>query len=80
MQLELINESLAALQVKHKELNKPRTSVGFRMDWQLNLISQIAISKKPNPIFLLFRKYYIYLPCNSGRYQPCSMGLFIDRH
>ena len=32
MQLELINESLAALQVKHKELNKPRTSVGFRMD------------------------------------------------
>ena len=32
MQLELINESLAALQVKHKELNKPRTPVGFRMD------------------------------------------------
>ena len=32
MQLELLNESLAALQVKHKELNKPRNPVGFRMD------------------------------------------------
>ena len=32
MQLELLNESLAALQVQHKELNKPRTPVGFRMD------------------------------------------------
>ena len=32
MQLELLNESLAALQVQHKELNKPRNPVGFRMD------------------------------------------------
>jgi len=31
MQLELLNESLAALQVKHKELNEPRNPVGFRM-------------------------------------------------
>ena len=30
-QLELVNESLAALQVKHKELNEPRNPVGFRM-------------------------------------------------
>ena len=31
MQLELINESLAALQVKHKDLNEPRKPIGFRM-------------------------------------------------
>ena len=30
IQLELINESLAALQVKHKELNKPRNPIGFK--------------------------------------------------
>ena len=29
MQLELINETLAELQVKHKELNKPRPKIGF---------------------------------------------------
>ena len=29
MQLELINETLAELQVKNKELNKPRRPVGF---------------------------------------------------
>jgi len=29
MQLELINETLAELQVKHKELNKPRPRIGF---------------------------------------------------
>jgi hypothetical protein len=29
MQLELINESLAELQVKNKEINKPRIQVGF---------------------------------------------------
>ena len=29
MQLELINETLAELQVKHKELNKPRQRIGF---------------------------------------------------
>ena len=29
MQIELINESLAELQVKNKELNKPRAKVGF---------------------------------------------------
>ena len=32
MQLELLNESLAALHVKHRELNKPRKPVGFRID------------------------------------------------
>jgi hypothetical protein len=32
MQLELINQSLAELQVKHKELNKPRTPIGFKMN------------------------------------------------
>ena len=31
MQLELVNESLAALQVKHKELNEVRKPVGFRL-------------------------------------------------
>jgi hypothetical protein len=30
MQLELINETLAELQVKSKELNKPRNPVGFK--------------------------------------------------
>ena len=30
MQLELINQTLAELQVGNKELNKPRNSVGFR--------------------------------------------------
>jgi len=30
MQLELLNESLAVLQVKHKELNKPRNPTGFK--------------------------------------------------
>ena len=30
MQLELINESLAELQVKNKELNKPRKPIGFQ--------------------------------------------------
>jgi predicted nucleic acid-binding Zn-ribbon protein len=29
IQLELINESLAELQVKNKELNKPRNPIGF---------------------------------------------------
>ena len=29
MQLELINETLSELQVKNKELNKPRTPIGF---------------------------------------------------
>ena len=29
MQLELINETLAELQVKHKALNKPRNPIGF---------------------------------------------------
>jgi len=29
MQLELINETLAELQVKNKELSKPRTKIGF---------------------------------------------------
>ena len=29
IQLELINETLAELQVKHKELNKPRPRIGF---------------------------------------------------
>jgi len=29
MQLELINESLAELQVKHKEISKPRNPIGF---------------------------------------------------
>ena len=32
MQLELLNESMAALHVKHRELNKPRKPVGFRID------------------------------------------------
>jgi hypothetical protein len=32
MQLELINQSLAELQVKHKELNKPRTPIGFKIN------------------------------------------------
>jgi len=32
MQLELLNESLAALSVQHKELNKPRNPIGFRRD------------------------------------------------
>ena len=31
MQLELINETLAELQVKNKELDKPRRPVGFRL-------------------------------------------------
>jgi len=35
MQLELINETLAELQVKHKEFNKPRAKIGFRMPDQL---------------------------------------------
>jgi len=30
IQLELINEALAELQVKNKELNKPRNPVGFK--------------------------------------------------
>ena len=30
MQLELINEALAELQVRHKELNKPRIPIGFK--------------------------------------------------
>ena len=30
MQLELINQTLAELQVKNKELNKPRNPIGFR--------------------------------------------------
>jgi len=30
MQLELINETLAELQTKNKEQNKPRNPVGFR--------------------------------------------------
>ena len=30
MQIELINETLAELQVKNKELNKPRRMIGFR--------------------------------------------------
>ena len=29
LQLELINETLAELQVKNKELNKPRNPIGF---------------------------------------------------
>jgi len=29
LQLELINETLAELQTKHKELNKPRNPIGF---------------------------------------------------
>jgi len=32
MQLELLNESLAALQVQHNEQNKPRRPIGFRKD------------------------------------------------
>ena len=35
MQLELINETLAELQVKNKELKKPRAKIGFRMPDQL---------------------------------------------
>jgi len=31
IQLELINETLAELQVKNRELNKPRTPIGFRV-------------------------------------------------
>ena len=31
MQLELINETLAELQTKNKELNKPRTPIGFKL-------------------------------------------------
>ena len=30
MQLELINETLAGLQTKNKELNKPRNPIGFQ--------------------------------------------------
>ena len=30
MKLELINEALAELQVRHKELNKPRVPIGFK--------------------------------------------------
>jgi hypothetical protein len=29
MQLELINETLAELQTRNKELNKPRNPIGF---------------------------------------------------
>jgi len=32
MQFELVNESLAALQVQHNEQNKPRRPIGFRKD------------------------------------------------
>jgi len=32
MQLELLNESLAALQVQHKEQNEPHRPIGFRND------------------------------------------------
>jgi hypothetical protein len=31
MQLELINEALAELQVKHRDANKPRNPIGFKM-------------------------------------------------
>ena len=31
MQLELLNESMAALQVKYKELNKPSKQIGFKI-------------------------------------------------
>ena len=31
MQLELINQALAELQVKNKPINKPRNSIGFKM-------------------------------------------------
>jgi hypothetical protein len=36
MQLELINQSFAELQVKHKELNKPRTPIGFKQNNKIN--------------------------------------------
>ena len=31
IQLELINESLAELQVRHREINKPRNPIGFKL-------------------------------------------------